>query len=142
MTNSGLMGVAGFIELSALPDDIQESFRTYGVTMTFGGNGFFGLSMCSPLPDTLPVPSATNPVPFIQWWSTYEVATPPKGKEQMDPNDIKEQLLARHGDWKSPYDSQPGGLFKQVIDLGCRSEFLTFDPGCSHSCRRQARIRY
>ena len=34
-TNSGLMGVGGFIELSALPADIQESFRTYGTTMTF-----------------------------------------------------------------------------------------------------------
>ena len=128
MTNSGLVGVGGFIELSALPADIQESFRAYGVTMTFGGNGFFGCSMCSPLPDTLPVPPATNPVPFIQWWSTYEVATPPNRKEQIAPKDIKEQLLARHGDWKSPYDSQAGGLFTQIIDLGCGSESLIFDP--------------
>ena len=122
------MGVGGLIELSALSADIQESFRTYGVTMTYGGNGFFGCFMCSPLPDTLPVPPATNPVPFIQWWSTYEVATPPSRKEQIDPKDIKEQLLARHGNWKSPYDSQAGDLFKQIIDLGCRSESLTFDP--------------
>ena len=122
------MGVGGFIELAALPADIQESFRTYGVTMTFGGNGFFGCSMCSPLPDTLPVPPATNPVPFIQWWSTYEVATPPNRKEQIAPNDIKEQLLARHRDWKSPYDSQAGGFFKQIIDFGCRSESLISDP--------------
>jgi hypothetical protein len=122
------MGVGGFIELSALHDDIQESFRTYGVTMTFGGNGFFGCSMCSPLPDTLPVPPATNPVPFIQWWSTYEVATPPNLKQEIELTDIKEQLLARHRDWKSPYDSQAGNFFKQIIELGCRSESLTFDP--------------
>jgi len=124
----GLMGVGGFIELSTLPADIQESFRTYGVTMTFGANGFFGCSMCSPLPDTLPVPPATNPVPFIQWWSTYEVATPPIRKEQIEPKDVKEKLLARHKDWKSPFDSQAGGLFEQIIELGCRSESLTFDP--------------
>ena len=96
--------------------------------MTFGGNGFFGYSMCSPLPDKLPVAPATKPTPFIQWWSTYELATPPNRKEQIAPEDIKEQLLARHRDWKSPYDSQAGGLFKQIIDLGCRSESFTFDP--------------
>ena len=76
LANSGLMGVGGFIELSALvPADIQESFRTYGVTMTFGANGFFGCSMCSSLPDTLPLTPAMNPVPSIQWRSTYEVAS-------------------------------------------------------------------
>ena len=84
--------------------------------------------MCSPLPDTLPVPPATNPVPFIQWWSTYEAATPPNRKEQIAPEEIKEQLLARHRDWKSPYDSQAGGFYNQIINLGCRSESLTFDP--------------
>ena len=31
MTNSGLKGVGGFIELP-LPADIQESFHTYGVS--------------------------------------------------------------------------------------------------------------
>ena len=128
MGNSGLMGVGGFIELSALPADIQESFSACGVTMTFGGNGFFGCSMCSPLPDTFPVPPATKPVPFIIWWSTYEVATPPNRKEQVETKDIREQLLARYGNWKSPYDSQAGGFFKQIIDLGFRSESFTFDP--------------
>jgi hypothetical protein len=96
--------------------------------MSFGGKGFFGYSMCSPLPEKLPVHPATNPAPFIQWWSTYEVATPPNSKEQISPENIKAQLLARHEDWKSPYDSQAGGLFKQIIDLGCRSESFTFDP--------------
>ncbi|KAF8815149.1 FAD/NAD(P)-binding domain-containing protein [Phlegmacium glaucopus] len=126
----GLTGVGGFIELSALPADIQESFRTYGVTMTFGRKGFFGYSMCSPLPDKLPVApseSATNSVPFIQWWSIYEVATPPSRKEGIAPEDIREQLLARHGGWKSPYDSDSGGLYKQIIELGCRSQPSTFD---------------
>jgi hypothetical protein len=67
--------------------------------------------------------------------STYEVATPPKRKEEIELTDIKEQLLARHRDWKSPYDSQAGNFFKQIIELGCCSESLTFDPGCSRSCR-------
>ena len=40
-THSGLTGVGGFIELSALPAHIHESFLTHGVAMTFGGNGFF-----------------------------------------------------------------------------------------------------
>lgn len=126
-THSGLTGVGGFIELSALPAHIQESFRTYGVTMTFGANGFFGYSMCSPLPDELPVAPSTSPAPFIQWWSTYQLATPPNRNEYIAPEEIKEQLLARHRDWKSPHDSDVS-LLKQIIDLGCRSESFTFDP--------------
>ena len=84
-------GAGGFIELSTLPSDIhwQGSFRTYGVTsMTFGGN-ILGLS------------------------ATYEVSTWQIG--------IEEQLLARlsrHRDWKSPYDTQAGGFFNQIINLG------------------------
>jgi hypothetical protein len=57
MTNSGfVVGGLGFIKLSTLPADIPERFRTYGVIMTFGGNGgngLFGCSMSSPLPDNL-----------------------------------------------------------------------------------------
>ena len=136
------MGVGGFIELSTLPADIQESFRTHGVTMTFGGNGFFGCSMCSPLPDTLPVPPATNPVPFIQWWSTHEAAAPPDRKEPIEPKDVKEQLLARHKDWKSPCDSQAGSFFKQIIDIGCRSESLTFDPDATGPVEVDARLGF
>ena len=131
MTRSGLTGVGGFIELSALPSDVQESFRTYGVTMTFGRKGFFGYSLCSPLPDKLPVAlseSATNSAaPFIQWWSIYELATPPGRKESVPPEDIKEQLLARHAHWKSPYDSEAGGLYKQIIELGFRSQSSNSD---------------
>jgi hypothetical protein len=56
--NSGLTRVGGFIELSVLPTDIQES---YGVTMARGENGY---SMCPPLPDRLPVLPAINPAPF------------------------------------------------------------------------------
>ena len=110
--------------------------------MTFGGNGFFGYSMCSPLPNKLPVSPATNPTPFIQWWSTYEVATPPNRKEQIAPEDIKAQLLSRHADWKSPYDSEAGGFFEQIIDLECRSESFTFDPRFWASRKYLARIRY
>ena len=71
--------------------------------------------MCSPLPNTLPVPPDTNPVPSIQWWSTSEVATPPNRKEQTAVNEIKEQLLAIH---KSPYNSLAEGSFNQIINLG------------------------
>jgi hypothetical protein len=98
--------------------------------MTFGRKGFFGYSVCTPLPDNLPVApseSATNATPFIMWWSTYEVATPPSRKERVSHEKIKKQLLARHGDWKSPYDSEAGSVYKQLIELGCRSESSTSD---------------
>ena len=96
--------------------------------MTFGGNGFFGYTMCSPLPDKFPVDPATRPAPFIQWWSTQEIDTPSDRKEKIASEDIKEQLLARHRDWKSPYDSEAGTIYQQIINAGCRSEFFTFDP--------------
>lgn len=93
--------------------------------MTFGPKGFFGYSMCSSLPDKLPAAPSESPTPFIQWWSTYEVATPPSRKECIPPEQIKAQLLARHGDWKSPYDSETGSVYKHIIELGCRSQSPT-----------------
>ena len=97
---SGLTGVGGFLPVSSLPVALQKSLETEGVTMTFGRSGFFGYSLASPLSPTL-----NNPEPFIQWWSIYETDTIPDRKT-INYQDIKAQLLKRHGDWLSPYDSK------------------------------------
>jgi len=112
---SGLTGVGGFINLEELPKALQESFQTYGVTMTFGRSGFFGYSMCSPLPRS----QSSAIQPFIQWWSIYECPVIPDGKN-LDYDAVKTQLLSRHGCWKSPYDEDGVGIYQTMIELGCR----------------------
>ena len=97
---SGLTGVGGFLPVSSLPVALQKSLETEGVNMTFGRSGFFGYSLASPLS-----PSPNNPEPFIQWWSIYETDTIPDRKT-INYQDVKAQLLKRHGDWLSPYDSK------------------------------------
>ena len=37
-------------------------------------------------------------------------------------------MLARHRDWRSPYGSEAGTIYQQIINAGCRSENFTFDP--------------
>jgi len=91
--------------------------------MTFGNNGFFGYSLCSPFPSSDTSPSE----PFIQWWSIYEIDTIPD-KKTIDYDDIKAQLLSRHAKWLSPYDDSPKstmgkeqtdaqGVFRTIIEL-------------------------
>lgn len=111
--DSGLTGVGGFIPLSSVSHNLRDSFQTDGVTMTFGQRGFFGYSMCSPLSN------AFSEKPFIQWWSIYEDATPPRRNE--DKNQIKAQLLSRHGNWRSPFDSNNETVYNQIIELGCHT---------------------
>ena len=127
-TCSGLTGVGGFISLSELPQAFQQSLRSYPVTMTFGRKGFFGYSMASPLPDVDSSKSSESQIdPFIQWWSIYESATIPERKEDIDYDALKNQLLARHGDWKSPYDDPETkiAIFRRMIELGCRPPAAT-----------------
>ncbi|KIM34711.1 hypothetical protein M413DRAFT_450097 [Hebeloma cylindrosporum] len=111
----GLTGVGGFIDLEELPNALQESFQTNGVTMTFGRSGFFGYSMCSPLPHSQP----STIHPFIQWWSIYECPVIPDSKN-LDYDAVKAQLLSRHGSWKSPYDEDGTRIYQTIIQLGCR----------------------
>ena len=104
--------MGGFINLEELPKTLQESFQTHGVTMTFGRSGFFGYSMCSPL-------QSSTIHPFIQWWSIYECPVIPESKD-LDYDAVKAQLLSRHGSWKSPYDEDGVGIYRTIIELGCR----------------------
>ena len=68
--------------------------------------------------------------PFIQWWSIYEAANIP-GRADTNYEAIKTQLLARHGSWKSPYDgdTQEESIFRQIIELGCRSPEANDESG-------------
>lgn len=119
--DSGLTGLGAFLPVSSLPSALQQSLHTEGVTMTFGKNGFFGYSLCSPFP-----PSTTSTLePFIQWWSIFETDTIPE-KKDIDYEEVKAQLLRRHGDWISPYDHNPQeasnnqkhqGIFRTIIEL-------------------------
>jgi 2-polyprenyl-6-methoxyphenol hydroxylase-like FAD-dependent oxidoreductase len=77
--------------------------------MTFGSDGFFGYSTCSS-------PHGKND--GIQWWSTYESASPPP--RDLSPETIKTQLLERYKTWASPWDSEDGKVFERLIELGCR----------------------
>lgn len=113
---SGLTGVGGFLPTSSLPQVLQKGLQTEGVVMTFGKNGFFGYSNASPL---------DSPEPFIQWWSIYESEAIPDHKD-VDYDEIKAQLLKRHGDWMSPYDdlspiqeksAQAKRVFQSIIEL-------------------------
>lgn len=101
---NGLTGVGGFIPISSLPSLLQESFDTHRITMAFGKQGFFGYSPCT---------SLSSAAPFIQWWTVYEALSNPT-REKID----KTELLTRYGDWKSPYDTPEGGLYKHLIELG------------------------
>jgi 2-polyprenyl-6-methoxyphenol hydroxylase-like FAD-dependent oxidoreductase len=111
VSSSGLTGVGGFIPLSFLSQALQDSFHTEGVTMAWGSLGFFGYSMCT---------SLMCKDPFIQWWSIYESLVPPPRDE--DPSVVREQLLERHGSWKSPYDSPDAAIYRSLINLGCHSD--------------------
>ncbi|KAK7463491.1 hypothetical protein VKT23_006839 [Stygiomarasmius scandens] len=108
----GLTGIGGFLPLTSLPPAFQEGLKAEPVTMTFSRSGFFGYSMCSS--PSLPVEEQS-----IQWWSTYETSTPLS--RDTPPQEMRTQLLNRHGMWKSPHDT-PGsalGVFLQIINLAC-----------------------
>ena len=83
--------------------------------MTFGKSSVFAYGSAS---------SLDIPEPFISWWSTYDSTTIP------DPNnlnyeEIRAQLMTKHGDWVSPHDdasltgekSQAEGVFSSIIKL-------------------------
>jgi hypothetical protein len=123
--DSGLTGLGGFLPVSSLPLSLQQSLHAEGVTMTFGNNGFFGYSLCSPFPASSEASNASEP--FIQWWSIYETDTIPD-KKTINYDDIKAQLLRRHAGWVSPYDDKANspqnkrqaeehGIFRAIIEL-------------------------
>jgi len=127
----GLSGVGGFLPLSSLPPNFRSGFGQDPVTMTFGPHGFFGYSPCTPLPPLLSHPPEDESEGdkgeiMIMWWSTYEVDPPPPRNLLL--KNVRNQLIERHGSWKSPYDSESGDhVFSSIIQLGCGSDSDTTD---------------
>lgn len=97
--------------MSSLPQYLQDSFKTDGVTMAWGSDGFFWYSLCTPVDD--------QGEASVQWWSTHESPTPVR--RDQTPSVIQEQLLARHGHWNSPYDTPESTIHEIIIKLGCSS---------------------
>lgn len=87
--------------------------------MTFSRSGFFGYSLVTPIDTSLEDS-------LIIWWSTSEVNPPPT--RNTVPEDIHDQLLSRHGAWKSPLDSEDMTWFRQIITLARGTSGLDVDP--------------
>ncbi|KAF8636218.1 hypothetical protein AX17_003704 [Amanita inopinata Kibby_2008] len=142
----GLTSAGSFIPLSLLPLSLRESLMKEGkddegVVMTFGSQGFFGYSLCTP---RFTSPSEINQSqtaeqrqqqysPILQWWAIYEVPEPgytsARAKTPKDADGVKQELLKMYGSWKSPRDetetSAGAGadeVFKSIIELGCTPE--------------------
>ncbi|KAF9258389.1 FAD/NAD(P)-binding domain-containing protein [Marasmius fiardii PR-910] len=115
----GLTGIGGFLPLSSLSTTFQSGLRKELVTMTFSRSGFFGYGLCSPS-------TADNGEERMMWWSTYE-CDPPLPRDT-PPSQVLDHLLARHGDWTSPYDEKDTGrcVFRDIVTLACQdtSNFL------------------
>jgi 2-polyprenyl-6-methoxyphenol hydroxylase-like FAD-dependent oxidoreductase len=82
-SSRGLLGVGGFINAPPPPTVQQDKSMVF----TFGPNGFFGYS-ASGDKETM-------------WWSTCEGEDVPE-KTKIDPEDMRDQLKNRHGNWKDP----------------------------------------
>jgi 2-polyprenyl-6-methoxyphenol hydroxylase-like FAD-dependent oxidoreductase len=109
--------IGGFIPISSLPPTFQRSLQTESVTVTFGKTSFFGYWNAS---------SLDIPEPFISWWSNYDTPIVPH-PNYLNYEEIRAQLLKKHGDWVSPHDeasesltgekSQAEGVFASIIRL-------------------------
>ncbi|KAJ7075155.1 hypothetical protein B0H15DRAFT_867670, partial [Mycena belliarum] len=105
-----LTGVGGFIPMSSLSEPFRDSLRRDPVTMTFGAHGFFGYTPSSPDPTDLETAQ-------LMWWSTYETRDPPP--RDTPPEEVLEQLMARHAHWVSPSDAPGRAAFREIMSLGC-----------------------
>jgi 2-polyprenyl-6-methoxyphenol hydroxylase-like FAD-dependent oxidoreductase len=83
MFSRGLIGVGGFIE-GYIPKTVKDE---KSMVFEFGHNGFFGYSA-----------AAEN---TAMWWSTCQAEDIPD-ERKISAEDMRAQLLARHGDWKDP----------------------------------------
>jgi 2-polyprenyl-6-methoxyphenol hydroxylase-like FAD-dependent oxidoreductase len=71
--------------------------------IVFGADGFFGYGYSTSSPD-----EPKRHMPHIRakpgaeaiWWSTYELASSPDWRN-IDREDAKRQLIARHSNWKN-----------------------------------------
>nr|GAT52445.1 FAD-binding protein [Mycena chlorophos] len=109
--------VGGFVPISSLSDGFRASLQRDPVTTTFGSNGFFGYSPCSP---DLNHPKSST----LMWWSSYEGGQ----SEPLSPETILSQLLERHASWRSVVDADAATAtaFRELITTGCSSpDFYT-----------------
>ena len=73
------------------------------MNLVFGSDGFigFGYSTSSPDEPTRHLPHLiAKPGAEALWWSTYELVSCPDW-HNIDREDAKRQLIARHSDWKN-----------------------------------------
>jgi hypothetical protein len=96
--------------VNSLPEKFSKSLEREPLTMTFGRHGFFGYSLVSPR-------STDIDKQQLMWWSTWEASPAPNRNASLD--DIRNQLLAHHGSWKSPYDTADHPVFPTIISLSC-----------------------
>jgi 2-polyprenyl-6-methoxyphenol hydroxylase-like FAD-dependent oxidoreductase len=96
----GLVGVGGFIPSSVLT---STGVAPGEMCMVFGSDGFFGYGYNSSSPDEperhLPHLIA-KPGAEAAWWSTYELVSCLDWRN-IDREDAKRQLIARHSSWKN-----------------------------------------
>jgi 2-polyprenyl-6-methoxyphenol hydroxylase-like FAD-dependent oxidoreductase len=89
--------------------------------MTFSADGFFGLSLC--------LPASTKPEDqYIMWWSTFAIEPPPE-KNSL-PAEILNELIKKHGHWKSPYDGakEDEKLYSRIVTSACEAEATEEQP--------------
>jgi 2-polyprenyl-6-methoxyphenol hydroxylase-like FAD-dependent oxidoreductase len=97
----GLVGVGGFIPASWLRDNGVENGE---MGIVFGANGFFGYGYNTTSEEgkkkNIPYEEA-DPGDEGSWWSTYHLDECPNWRD-LDSEDAKRQLIARHSSWKNP----------------------------------------
>ncbi|KAJ5099093.1 hypothetical protein N7532_006094 [Penicillium argentinense] len=97
----GLTGVGGFHPVTP---SLRANIPTSSMTITFGGNGFFGYVYSSSSETDSSRTSAYNmpsPGNTITWWSTYGAEDCPEPKTA-DKAAMNADLKARHAHWKDP----------------------------------------
>jgi hypothetical protein len=106
---SGMTAVCGFIPISSLSPSIQESIQKEPRVMNMGQHGAFGLFKSSHPSDS---------IQRVLWNCFFEINPPPS--RTTPPVELLDPLLARYGDWKSPYDPSPStGLIREVLTKAC-----------------------
>ncbi|KAJ5902412.1 hypothetical protein N7495_002940 [Penicillium taxi] len=85
----GLVGVGGFHPTT---ESLQRNIQPGTMTITFGGNGFFGYVYS---------PSPSSPESIITWWSTFGMEECPDPKTA-DKAAITQDLRDRHANWQDP----------------------------------------
>ena len=92
----GLVGVGGFIPSSILSSTGVEPGH---MGIIFGSTGFFGYGYNNTAPFEQ-YQHTSMPGDQAVWWSTYELASCPDSRN-VDREDVRRQLLARHKDWNN-----------------------------------------